>query len=125
MNDSDETAKHDFELARQNYHELIIKGQDALDEMIEVARASEHPRAFEVLSTLMKSVADVNGDLLALHRKKKDYNKTDQKALPAGVTTNNLFVGSTTELQKMLKDVNSDRGDNVIDITSRRSDDVD
>ena len=75
MNDSDETAKHDFELARQNYHELIIKGQDALDEMIEVARASEHPRAFEVLSTLMKSVADVNGDLLALHRKKKDYTK--------------------------------------------------
>tara|TARA_B100001939_G_scaffold281085_2_gene249895 strand:- start:1251 stop:1628 length:378 start_codon:yes stop_codon:yes gene_type:complete len=125
MNDSDETAKNDFELARQNYHELIIKGQDALDEMIEVARASEHPRAFEVLSTLMKSVADVNGDLLALHRKKKDYNKTDQKALPAGVTTNNLFVGSTTELQKMLKDVNSDRGDNVIDITSRRSDDGD
>lgn len=125
MNDSDETAKNDFELARQNYHELIIKGQDALDEMIEVARASEHPRAFEVLSTLLKSIADVNGDLLALHRKKKDYNKTDQKALPAGVTTNNLFVGSTTELQKMLKDVNSDRGDNVIDITSRRSDDVD
>lgn len=125
MNDSDETAKNDFELARQNYHELIIKGQDALDEMIEVARASEHPRAFEVLSTLLKSIADVNGDLLALHRKKKDYNKTDQKTLPAGVTTNNLFVGSTTELQKMLKDVNSDRGDNVIDITSRRSDDVD
>ena len=125
MNDSDQTANSDFELARQNYHELIIKGQDALDEMIEVARASEHPRAFEVLSTLLKSVADVNGDLLALHRKKKDYDKKDQKALPAGVTTNNLFVGSTTELQKMLKDVNSDRGDNVIDITSRRSDDVD
>jgi hypothetical protein len=126
MNDSDEKneiVENDFEYARRTYHDLIIKGQDALDDMIEVARSSEHPRAFEVLSTLLKSVADVNGDLIALHKKQKEYNKPDPKALPAGVTTNNLFVGSTTELQRMLKDVRSDRGDNVIDITSRRSTD--
>ena len=67
MNDSDEKAHNDFELARQNYHDLIVKGQDALDDMMEVARMSEHPRAFEVLSTMLKSIADINGDLIALH----------------------------------------------------------
>ena len=90
----DETAKNDFELARQNYHDLIVKGQDALDDMMEVARMSEHPRAFEVLSTMLKSIADINGDLLALHKKKKDYERPDPKSIEHNSTTNNL--GSST-----------------------------
>ena len=122
MNDSDETAKNDFELARQNYHDLIVKGQDALDDMMEVARMSEHPRAFEVLSTMLKSIADINGDLLALHKKKKDYERPDPKSIENNSTTNNLFVGSTTELQRMLKGV-KEEADNVIDITSRINND--
>jgi len=122
MNDSDEKAHNDFELARQNYHDLIVKGQDALDDMMEVARMSEHPRAFEVLSTMLKSIADINGDLIALHKKKKEYDRPDPKAIASGSTTNNLFVGSTTELQRMLKGA-KEEVDNVIDITSRIKDD--
>jgi hypothetical protein len=123
MSDSDQVANDDFEYTRQVYHDLISKGTDALDDMMEVARMSEHPRAFEVLSTMIKSIADVNGDLLDLHKKKKDFHKKDIKALPQGTTNNNLFVGSTTDLQRMLQQVNETPDDNVIDITSRLNDD--
>jgi hypothetical protein len=101
--DSD-TPDNDFEYARRNYHDLLAKGTDALDEMIEVARATEHPRAFEVFSNMMKHVADINGNLLDLHKKKKDFDKKDELTeLPKGQTTNNVFIGSTTDLQRMLK----------------------
>jgi hypothetical protein len=100
--DSD-TADNDFEYARQTYHDLLIKGSDALEEMMEVARATEHPRAFEVFSNMMKNVADINGNLLDLHKKKHDMKPNNQKAL-AAQTTNNVFVGSTTDLQRLLKD---------------------
>jgi hypothetical protein len=100
--DSD-TTDNDFEYARQTYHDLLIKGSDALEEMMEVARATEHPRAFEVFSNMMKNVADINGNLLDLHKKKHDMKPNNQKAL-AAQTTNNVFVGSTTDLQRLLKD---------------------
>lgn len=119
MMDSD-TADNDFEFARRTYHDLLQKGSYALEEMMEVARATEHPRAFEVFSNMMKHVADINGNLLDLHKKKKDFDKKDeQKALPAGQTTNNLFVGSTTDLQRMLLNQNSD---NIIDISEHKKD---
>lgn len=117
--DSD-TADNDFEFARRTYHDLLQKGSYALEEMMEVARATEHPRAFEVFSNMMKHVADINGNLLDLHKKKKDFDKKDeQKALPVGQTTNNLFVGSTTDLQRMLLNQNSD---NIIDIGDYKKD---
>lgn len=100
---SKDTADNDFEYARQTYHDLLAKGSNALEEMMEVARATEHPRAFEVFSGLMKNIADINGNLLDLHKKKKDITKSDEKALPPGQTTNNVFIGSTTDLQRMLK----------------------
>lgn len=101
--DSD-TPDNDFEYARRNYHDLLAKGTDALDEMIEVARATEHPRAFEVFSNMMKHVADINGNLIDLHKKKKDFDKKDELTeLPKSQTTNNVFIGSTTDLQRMLK----------------------
>ena len=121
MNDSDNAA-NDFEFTRQVYHDLINKQSNAIEEMMEVARNTEHPRAFEVLSQMIKHAADVNGDLLAMHKKKKEHFKAEeQKAI--GNTTNNLFVGSTTDLQRMLKDMQKVKeADNVIDITSRITD---
>lgn len=120
--DSD-TADNDFEYARRTYHDLLTKGSDALEEMMDVARATEHPRAFEVFSNMMKHVADINGNLIDLHKKKKDYDKKDeQKAIASGQTTNNLFVGSTSDLQRMLLQQNSDE-DNVVDISDYKKDD--
>ena len=121
MIDSD-IKDNDFEYARQVYHDILVKGSEAMDEMMEVARSTEHPRAFEVLSTMMKTLADVNGNLLDLHKKKKDIDKKDIAALPIpqGSTTNNLFVGSTTELQRFL--LNQNKSDNVIDINQYQKD---
>lgn len=121
MMDSD-TKDNDFEYARQVYHDILVKGSEAMDEMMLVARATEHPRAFEVLSTMMKTLADVNGNLLDLHKKKKDIEKKEMIGLPppVGGTTNNLFVGSTTELQRFL--LNQNKSDNVIDINQYQKD---
>lgn len=102
MDDSD-TAINDFEYARRVKHDLLAKGSEALDDMIEVARSTEHPRAYEVLSTLMKNVGEVSDSLLDLHKKKKEYKKTDELPALPGTTNNNVFVGSTTDLQRMLK----------------------
>lgn len=102
MDDSD-TAINDFEYARRVKHDLLAKGSEALDDMIEVARSTEHPRAYEVLSTLMKNVGEVSDSLLDLHKKKKEYRKTDELPALPGTTNNNVFVGSTTDLQRMLK----------------------
>ena len=97
---------NDFEFARQTYHDLLQKGSQALEDMIDVARATEHPRAFEVLSGMLKNVGDINGNLLDLHKKKSDIEKKEMPALPNSTTNNNVFVGSTTDLQRMLmKDV--------------------
>lgn len=99
--DSD-TASNDIELARVTYHGLLSKGAEALDDMMDVARATEHPRAYEVLSTMMKTLADINGNLVDLHKKKKDITEKEKPAQIAGQTTNNLFIGSTADLQKMI-----------------------
>ena len=86
--------------------------------MIEVARNLEHPRAFEVVSGMIKNVSDVNDKLMDLNKKKKDYYKQEVKQIEGTTTNNNLFVGSTTDLQRMLKNV--EKEDNVIDITDRK-----
>ncbi len=122
-NDSDGNVDNDFEYARQTYHDIIAKGSEAMDEMMEVARATEHPRAFEVLATTMKTMADVTNNLLDLHKKKKDIRSKGMPALPGTpVTNNNLFVGSTTDLQKMLMDQLKPKDPNVIDISDYRKD---
>ena len=107
----DSKIKSDYEYSRDTYYELIDKGKDALENMIEVARESEHPRAYEVLSTLMKNVSDINDKLMDLNKKNKDINKEDVKQL-AGTTNNNIFLGSTADLQKLLNDEND-----IIDVT--------
>lgn len=105
MSTNDDNKDNDFEYSRRIYHDLLAKGSEALEDMMEVARATEHPRAFEVLSNMMKNVGDINGSLMDLHKKKHDMEKKEVPALPT-TTNNNVFVGSTTDLQRMLmKDV--------------------
>lgn len=97
----DNTAEADFDYARANLKDVIDKGNRALTGILQVASLSEHPRAYEVVSTIIKTLADANKDLLQLSKQRKDLiGKTDNN--PQTVN-NNLFVGSTAELQKMLK----------------------
>lgn len=92
-------VEDDFETARSNIADIIEVGKSALDDMAEVARQSQAPRAYEVFSTLMNSVVAANKDLLDLQKKKKDIEGSSSKHNNgAGVTNNNVFVGSTTEL---------------------------
>ena len=111
-----EDKDNDYEYTRETLYDLIEKGREGIEEMIEVARQSEHPRAYEVLATLIKDTAQTSEKLMDLHRK---IQSLDQMMLPApekqSNTTNNLFIGSTTELQRMLKDLNNEK--EVIDVT--------
>ena len=101
--------KDDYEFSREIYRDLITKGTYSLDTLAELARESEHPRAFEVLSTSIKNLGDVTDKLMTLQKAKKDLTQDNEKK---EVTNNNLFVGSTTDLQRMLLDK-----DNIIDAT--------
>ena len=92
----------DYEFARDNLKRVIESGHDALNNMLEIAKQSEHPRAFEVVNQLMKTMADTQKDLLELKQREQKINGTENKS-PNNVT-NALFVGSTNELQKMIKD---------------------
>tara|TARA_B100000575_G_C23134152_1_gene658461 strand:+ start:89 stop:454 length:366 start_codon:yes stop_codon:yes gene_type:complete len=120
MADDKKTAHDDFESSRRIYHNILTKGEEALEDMIEVARATEHPRAYEVLSGMMKNLGDINGSLLDLHKKKKDYQKEDKPELP-NQTMNNVFIGSTTDLQRMLLD-KDEKSEKVIDISDYKKD---
>ncbi len=97
----------DFEYARENMMEVINKGQEALFDLMDVARQSQHPRAYEVLATMMNTMVGASKDLLDLQAKKKKILEDDPSASPQQVT-NNLFVGSTAELQKYLKQQKTD-----------------
>ena len=101
-----ENADKDYEYARENFYNVNEKGTYALEEMLEVAKASEHPRAYEVVSTIMKTLVDANKDLVSMSDKKVKDLKPEEQA--QGTVNNNLFVGSTNELQKVLKDIRND-----------------
>ena len=91
----------DYNYARENYYNLIERNQDAVEEMLEIAKQSEHPRAFEVVGQLIKSGLDANKELMALHKTKKELSIEKSGG---DVNVNNaVFVGSTAELQKLLK----------------------
>ena len=95
--------KDDYEFSRSIYRDLIKTGSLSLDTLAELARESEHPRAFEVLSNSIKNIGDVTDKLMALQKVKKAL---DQEYEQGRITNNNVFVGSTTELQRMLLDIN-------------------
>ena len=91
----------DYNYARENYYNLIERNQDAIEEMLEIAKQSEHPRAFEVVGQLIKSGLDANKELMGLHKTKKELSI--EKGSHTTTVNNAVFVGSTAELQKLLK----------------------
>ena len=91
----------DFQYARENLYNLIERGQDGLEELLEIAKQSQHHRAFEVVGQMIDKLANTNKELLNLHKTKKDI-QAEKTSGPTNVT-NALFVGSTSELQKLLK----------------------
>ena len=97
---TDETVDDDIAYARDNLYKIVESGNDALETLLNVAKASESPRAFEVVQQFIKTMADANKDLVELQRKKKLLKADVEKARDIH---NNLFVGSTAELQKMIK----------------------
>ena len=93
----------DYEYTRGELYSLIDQGQEAVRGALEVAQESGHPRAYEVAVAAMKHVADMTEKLQDLHKKMKDLD--EEKKGPSKVTNNAMFVGSTAELQKMLKEM--------------------
>ena len=96
---------NDYEYQRRNFYQLVERGQDAIDGILELAKESEHPRSYEVAGQLIKNVADVTEKLGELQLKMQKLKEVPNNA-PKNVT-NALFVGSTAELQKMLKGNNN------------------
>jgi len=102
---ADTKLDNDYEYARANFYNIIESGSEALEQMLDVAKASEHPRAYEVVSTIMKTLIDSNKELVAMSSKKAKDSEEVPTDSGKPVTNNNLFVGSTSELQQMLKDL--------------------
>jgi hypothetical protein len=96
----DKDIKDDYDFSRAVYKDLIKTGTSSLDVLAELARESEHPRAFEVLSQTIKHLGDTTEKLMSLQKQKKELTKEEEEA--KRVTNNNVFVGSTTDLQRML-----------------------
>ena len=94
--------RNDYEYTRGNLYSIIEKGQEAINGILELAQESEMPRAYEVAGQLIKSVADTTDKLIDLQKKLKDVEE-DTKKTTNNVTNNAVFVGSTSDLQKMLK----------------------
>jgi hypothetical protein len=106
----DDKADRDYDYARTNFYNIIETGTEALEQMLDVAKASEHPRAYEVVSTIMKTLVDANKDLVSMSAKKQE-SEEDKNPSEKAMTNNNLFVGSTAELQQLLKDMRSNDAD--------------
>lgn len=102
-----EQAENDYDYARKNMYDVIEKGTQALEELLGVATQSQHPRAYEVLATTMKTLVDANKELVVLSKKKVEEEKLNDEpqTVSGGVTNNNLFVGTTHDLLKVLADM--------------------
>jgi len=99
----DDDQKSDYTLVRNNLKEIIATGQSAIEGILNVADEGEAPRAYEVVSQLINTVASANKDLIDLHKKFKDLRvDTSETAQQAGVTNNSIYVGSTKELQDLV-----------------------
>lgn len=104
---SDDKIEDDYDHARSNLRALLLDGQAALQTALAVAQSSEHPRAFEVVGGLMKQLADINQQLMDIHQQKKKLEEPG-KAANSKVTNNAIFVGSTAELNKMIKQMSGE-----------------
>ena len=99
------TLQDDYEYARGNLRNIIDNGENVLQSLINIAQVSEHPRAFEVVSQLMKTMIDANKDLISLQKQVKDIREDKSKPQTPQNVTNAMFVGNTKDLQKMLKEM--------------------
>ena len=100
---ADEHIKKDYEYTRANLYSLIEKGQEAINGIMELAGEGASPRSYEVAGQLIKNVADTTDKLMELQKKIKDIEDETTKSTTNNVTNNALFVGSTSELSKLLK----------------------
>lgn len=102
-------VENDYDTARTNLRELLTTGKAALEHALEVAKSSEHPRAFEVVGNLMKQLADVNQQLMDIHQQKQKLDGPREVSKKEVTNNNVIFTGSTADLNKMLK--NMSKGD--------------
>tara|TARA_Y100001937_G_scaffold125780_1_gene193348 strand:+ start:1961 stop:2383 length:423 start_codon:yes stop_codon:yes gene_type:complete len=112
----DKDVKDDYEFSRETYKKLIKVGSKSLELLADLARESEHPRAFEVLSKSIKDIGDTTEKLMALQKAHKDLTAEEREEVKK-LTQNNVFIGSTTDLQRLLLDKNKDR---VIDASENK-----
>ena len=95
-------VEKDYTDARKSLKSLVETGEVAISGILRVAEEGDHPRAYEVVSQMIKTVADVNKDLMDLHKKVKDVRKQDTKLVQKNTTNNSFYVGSTSELQDLI-----------------------
>ena len=100
--------EEDYELARKTLRKVIIAGSDTLDDITNLAKNSEHPRAYEVTGQIMKTLSDVSKDLLGLQKQAKELKATENPANQIGTQNNIVFAGSTQELMKLLNNKDGD-----------------
>ena len=105
VTNNDDNENNDFQYARENLYHIIERGRDAMDELLEIAKAEESPRAFEVFGQLLKNMTDSQEKLMELHQKKQKLKNDGerQEVTKAQNVTNALFVGSTADLLKLVK----------------------
>jgi hypothetical protein len=97
--------ENDLDFARENLYDAVVKSQAAVEDMIAIAQQSQHPKAYEVLNSLIKTFADVSAGIADLQLKKQRLQGKAPAEENGKVVNNNLFVGSTAELQKMLENL--------------------
>lgn len=107
--DTGEHVKDDYEATRATLHRLMTKGEDALDNMLQIAKVSEHPRTFEVTGQLIKTVSEVAKDLMNLQKQVKDLKTPEEKAASQNIQQQNniVFTGTTEDLLRQMQNLNS------------------
>lgn len=106
-----EQADDDVDQARTGLYDALSLSQQAVQDMLAIAQQSQHPKAYEILNSTIKTMADISMGIADLQLKKQRLNKGTTQPQGEGNVTNNLFVGSTAELQKMLEDMKNGNTD--------------
>lgn len=101
---SEQETDDDLKYVRKNLYDLIEKGHGAIDELLNIADQSQHPRSYEVLSGLVKTMVETNKELVNLHHEKQKLQGKPEQPVSSKTVNNNLFVGSTSDLLKIIKD---------------------
>lgn len=107
-----EQADDDVDTARAGLYDALSLSQQAVQDMLAIAQQSQHPKAYEILNSSIKTMADISMGLADLQLKKQRLNKGSTQPAGEGNVTNNLFVGSTAELQQMLEDIKNGNTNN-------------